>query len=89
MPSGTGKPTASNNAESAATVSHFRDFLHLLQLEFDRYDRNGDGVLDAEELAARAGAKEQGALDGREMDRNRVGVLDEGEFIAAGGTEGV
>jgi len=54
--------------------------------EFNRYDRNGDGVLDADEMALRSAAKQKAASDVREMDTNHDGVLDRQEFIAGGGT---
>merc|ERR1711865_730090 len=65
--------------------------------EFDRYDANGDGVLDADELEQRAAdkieggalqrAQAQGQAAVKQLDSNKDGVVDSAEFAAAGGTK--
>ena len=54
---------------------------------FNRYDKNGDGVLGADEMALRSAAKQKAASDVRGMDADGDGVVDQGEFMAGGGTK--
>merc|ERR1711865_1120599 len=52
--------------------------------EFNRYDENGDGVLDRDEMALRSAAKKKVVSDSDlcERDSNGDGLLDQAEFIA-------
>jgi len=55
--------------------------------EQERYDRNEDGLLDADELALRSKVKDKAASDMLEIDSNNDGVVDKAEFIASGGVQ--
>ena len=55
--------------------------------QFSRYDLNGDGVLDKDEMAKRAAVQHKAALEMKHMDKNKDGRVDLAEFLAAGGTE--
>merc|ERR1711865_1308304 len=52
--------------------------------EFNRYDENGDGVLDRDEMALRSAAKKKVVSDSDlcERDSNGDGLLDQAESIA-------
>ena len=62
--------------------------------EFDKYDLDGDGVLDAQEMELRGAAKvdekersravQQGQAELKRMDSNKDGVVDKEEFLGAG-----
>ena len=51
--------------------------------EFDLYDVNADGVLDAHELAKRSGSQDDGVVESLQMDSNKDGQVDLQEFLAA------
>ena len=48
---------------------------------------NGDGVLDADELAKRSAARAHAANETRVMDKNKDGLVDEKEFLCIAGGE--
>merc|ERR1712166_1540835 len=57
------------------------------QSDFDRFDWDGSGSLDRDELEAMAAAKQRAAAEMHRIDTDGDGSISRAEFVAAGGKQ--